>query len=238
MGQRQEPRVKVDLSVRVFGLDSRGNAFSQNAKVEEVSPGGARLKDLGCVHTVGETLTVKNGSRTARFKVAWIGDFGAVGLESVDADQRFWGVTFGPPEKDTFKTQAELAAAATAQVTVMSTSATAKPSPAATRGERRRAPRFRCHGSAQFQPEHVGFKTWATVTDLSKLGCYFELSYTIARDTNIHAVITVGETAFETEARVATSDPGVGVGVEFTSMSAADRQKLDSLISKLESSRK
>ena len=45
-------------------------------------------------------------------------------------------------------------------------------------GERRRSPRYKCSGSAQFRVEGSDVHAWGTVTDVSQNGCYLELMAT------------------------------------------------------------
>lgn len=44
--------------------------------------------------------------------------------------------------------------------------------------ERRRSPRYKCEGSAEFRVGGTNVRTWGTFTDLSLNGCYVEMTAT------------------------------------------------------------
>ena len=55
--------------------------------------------------------------------------------------------------------------------------------------ERRRSPRFRCSGSAEFRVEGSDVRMWGTLSDVSLHGCYVEMNNTFPVDTRVHLVL-------------------------------------------------
>jgi hypothetical protein len=56
-------------------------------------------------------------------------------------------------------------------------------------GEKGLNPRYKCEGSAEFRSEGSTVRTWATVTDLSRGGCYVEMQATSPVDTKVNMAI-------------------------------------------------
>jgi hypothetical protein len=70
--RRREPRNPAHISVRIWGQDSRGHQFAQEATARNFSLGGALL--IGLEHRVrcGDLIGVQCGERKARFRVVWV----------------------------------------------------------------------------------------------------------------------------------------------------------------------
>src|SRR5512146_548540 len=95
MGKRREPRVKLDVPVKVCGMDTAGHPFVQTAYAISISRSGVRLTGVGPLVRVGETVAVLYKNRKARFKVVWIGDpgqpeVGQAGLQAADPNALRW----------------------------------------------------------------------------------------------------------------------------------------------------
>ncbi|MBZ5598723.1 MAG: PilZ domain-containing protein [Acidobacteriia bacterium] len=119
---------------------------------------------------------------------------------------------------------------------------TALPSPAAPQQtpyphlDRRRNPRYKCEGSAEFRTEGSDIRTWATITDLSRSGCYVEMQATSPVDTPVNMVIEVKGIRAQVKGTVRISYPFLGMGIGFTEISAHDRAQLDEILLRLASS--
>ena len=83
-------------------------------------------------------------------------------------------------------------------------------------GEKRRNPRYKCEGSAEFRTQGIDVRTWATVTDISRSGCYVEMQATSPRDTRVDMVIEVKGIRVQVKGTVRTSYPLLGMGITFT----------------------
>ncbi len=55
--------------------------------------------------------------------------------------------------------------------------------------ERRKSPRIRCSGSAEFVADGSNVRLWGTITDISQHGCYVEMSNTFPIGTKVHLVL-------------------------------------------------
>jgi hypothetical protein len=96
--------------------------------------------------------------------------------------------------------------------------------------EKRRAPRYKCKGSARIHESNNEVSTWATFTDISLHGCYIETPSPYGVGTYINLKLEVDGLRVEAAGEVRTSFPGVGMGVFFTRMSEPDRGRLRALV--------
>ncbi len=70
--RRMEPRADADLTVMVWGVDTRGERFLQEARARDISLGGAMLSGLGAELRPGDVIGVLYRGRKARYRVVWI----------------------------------------------------------------------------------------------------------------------------------------------------------------------
>src|SRR5262249_3609047 len=68
---RPEPRVPVDLILRVWGMGADGRAFSQHARALNISMGGALLSGIEHELKIGDTIGVRHGENKVRCRVVW-----------------------------------------------------------------------------------------------------------------------------------------------------------------------
>jgi hypothetical protein len=107
--------------------------------------------------------------------------------------------------------------------------------PAAYPGDKRRNPRYKCEGSAEFRSEGSTVRTWATVTDLSRSGCYVEMQATSPVDTPLSMTIEVAGIRVRVKGVVRVSYPFLGMGIAFTEVSNDDQAQFDELLTRLAS---
>lgn len=100
-------------------------------------------------------------------------------------------------------------------------------------GERRRNPRYKCEGGAELRTENSSVRTWATFSEISRGGCYVEMMTTYPASTKLDLKLQVRGFEVHTGAIVRVSYPFLGMGIEFTDMSAEDSRKLEDLIQAL-----
>jgi PilZ domain len=100
-------------------------------------------------------------------------------------------------------------------------------------GDKRRSPRFKCAGSVEFRCQGSTVRTWATVTDLSRNGCYAEMQATSPVDTPLDMIVDVMDTRVQVKGIVRVSYPFLGMGIAFTEISDAERQQLDEILLRL-----
>jgi len=111
---------------------------------------------------------------------------------------------------------------------------TGAPHSASTPGtERRHAPRYKCGGSVEFRTEGNDIRTWATLTDISRTGCYVEMQATSPPDTAVDMVIEVMGIQLRVKGTVRVTYPFLGMGIAFTDISAEDRARLEEVLLRL-----
>jgi hypothetical protein len=70
--RRGEPRSRTDLKVMVWGVDTRGDRFLQEARAREISLSGALLFGLDVELRSGDVLGVLYAGKKARYRVVWV----------------------------------------------------------------------------------------------------------------------------------------------------------------------
>lgn len=99
--------------------------------------------------------------------------------------------------------------------------------------DRRRSPRFRCAGSAEFTAEGGNVRMWGTLTDISLRGCYVEMSTTFPVDTRVELVLDAMGIRFRARGTVRISYPFLGMGILLTEIAPDQKVLLEQLLSTL-----
>jgi c-di-GMP-binding flagellar brake protein YcgR len=100
--------------------------------------------------------------------------------------------------------------------------------------ERRKYPRSKIAIPIEFKPEGASVASRAETADLSPMGCYVEMSFTLPVSTKLDLVLWVEEERVVTKAIVVTHHPQFGNGIEFLNMSAENQAKLAQYLKMLE----
>jgi PilZ domain len=103
-------------------------------------------------------------------------------------------------------------------------------------GERRRSPRFRCSGSAEFTAAGSNVRMWGTLTDISLRGCYVEMTTTFPVDTQVDLVLEALGIRFRAKGVVRISYPFLGMGILIAEIEPDQRVLLEQLIATLSQS--
>jgi hypothetical protein len=74
--RRQQTRVPLELSVRIWGLDAKGSRYAQQAIAKNISLGGALISGIALGLRPGDLIGVQHGEKEARFRVVWARDSG------------------------------------------------------------------------------------------------------------------------------------------------------------------
>jgi len=74
--RRREPRTHVDLSLTVWGIDTRGDRFLQEARARDISLSGALLSGLDAELRSGDVIGILYGGKKARYRVVWVRESG------------------------------------------------------------------------------------------------------------------------------------------------------------------
>jgi hypothetical protein len=70
--RRREPRTDVDIVLTVWGVDTRGDRFLQEAHAREISLSGALLSGLDSELRSGDVIGILYAGRKARYRVVWV----------------------------------------------------------------------------------------------------------------------------------------------------------------------
>jgi hypothetical protein len=95
LDRRREARTSIDLALTVWGVDTRGERFVQEAHALDISLSGALLSGLDVELRSGDVVGILYGSRKARFRVIWVrydeaGDKMQVAVHRIDPDVCPW----------------------------------------------------------------------------------------------------------------------------------------------------
>jgi hypothetical protein len=71
--RRREPRTEVNIPLRVWGINTRGERFVQEARARDVSLSGALLSGLETELRTGDVIGIVYAGRQARYRVVWVG---------------------------------------------------------------------------------------------------------------------------------------------------------------------
>ncbi len=204
MGKRREPRVTVQVPVRIFGTDVDGKIFSEKVSTATVSNSGVRLDGVRARLNLDEIVGLTYGNNKVHFRVKWIGipgtpTEGAVGLVNLTPERPMWDFPLPHPILDNFREDS--------------------------RGDRRSSPRVKCAISVELKAE--GEPTmWGKATDLSTGGCFVEMPIPLKQGTRFEIVLWISGTKVRIQAAVASSAPGYGIGIRFIDLSPKDKELL------------
>jgi hypothetical protein len=210
MEKRPEIRVETQIQVRVWGMDSDGRPFFQNVKAANINSEGALLSAISHPLKVGDIVGVQHEDKKARFKVIWVMDGGAarkidVGIQVLHGQRTPWHDLVGEaPDKEI------------------------------SGKNRRRFTRHKIH-----YPIEIGFEDsrrshmQTNATDIGGRGCYVETLLPLAMGTRVKVKFWIDSEKIQTAGFVRASDPGVGMGIEFTDLENQIQETLQRHLDKL-----
>jgi hypothetical protein len=213
MEPKGQPRVAAELPVRVWGMDADGKPFFQNATASNLSSEGALLSRIQHPLKMGEILGVQYGEKKARFEIKWVK---AVALpKGFDAGVRIMPNQSVPWDEVTRKGQEN---------------------PELTRRSDKR--RFLRH-RVQFpivisfdDPRRAHMQCYAT--DIGGRGCYVETLVPLSVSTEVIITFWIDSDKIVTKGRVKTSDPAVGMGIEFIALEEQIQKRLQEYLDKMD----
>jgi len=204
MDQHQsEPRLTVDLPVRVWGMTAGGRPFSQHARAQNISSEGALLSGLESELKVGDVVGVQCNEKKTRCSVIWVMNTGPVKKNQV-------GIKLLSPEECPWKDYLSLDGAT---VTISNSN-------------RRRWQRHKVSLPVELRDERVKAPIRINATDVSGNGCYVESMMPLPLGTVLRVDLWLDSEHISVTAVVRTSDPGVGNGIEFTGMPQETKDRL------------
>jgi len=211
MDKRPETRVDAQILVRVWGMDADGRPFFQNANAGNISSDGAQLSGVNHLLKAGDVIGIQHGDRKARFKVVWVIDGGHA--RKIDV-----GVQLLPNQRSPWQ---DLAAWEKQEASVS--------------GNKRRFTRHKV-----LFPIEISFEDsrrshlHTSATDIGGRGCYVETLLPLPLGTKVYITFWMDEQKIHTSGVVRTSDPGVGMGIEFTALDNTVQEQLQQHLDKLD----
>jgi hypothetical protein len=91
MDRRKEPRLDLEFSVRIWGVDRNARPFAELVRATSVSPTGAVLLDVHSKLHAGDLLDVQHEARKAQFRIVWTRP-GEMGIQALPAETEIFGV--------------------------------------------------------------------------------------------------------------------------------------------------
>jgi hypothetical protein len=211
MDKRPETRVATVILVRVWGMDSDGHPFFQNANATNISSEGAMISGIAHPLKAGDVIGVQHGDKKARFKVVWVVDGGVA--RKIEA-----GVQILPNQQSPWL---NLASTEKAEI------APAK--------NKRKYVRHKV-----LFPLEIGFEDarrthmQTNATDIGGRGCYVETLLPLQLGTKVKITFWMDSEKVQTSGVVRASDGGVGMGIEFTQLDNEVQDRLQKHLDKLD----
>jgi hypothetical protein len=216
MSSKPEPQLATSLIIRVFGMGADGRPFFQNVKAHDLTGDGALLSGLEHQLTAGDTIGVQLAEKKARCRV-------------------IWAVDGGPLQKIQVGVQLLEGQACPWKEHLNATPAAAPATPAQSAGfNKRRFVRHKIRFPLELREDRSAAPMQTSATDISGRGCYVETLLPLAFGTNVKISFWMDEEKIATTGIVRTSDPGVGMGIEFTGLDLPTQQRLQGLLEKMD----
>jgi hypothetical protein len=70
--RRRESRTELDLPLTIWGVDTEGERFVQEARAHDISLSGALLSGLDADLRSGDVIGILYGKKKARYRVVWV----------------------------------------------------------------------------------------------------------------------------------------------------------------------
>ena len=214
MEKGPESGLPAEIPVRVFGMNADGKAFFQKAVASNLSNEGATLSRVEHSLKVGEVIGVQHADKKARFEIKWV----KPGFlpNTVEAGVQLQAGQTSPWAVATSETQTAVRVA---------------PSGADKR-------RFARH-KVSF-PLTISFNDGSrphmqcSATDIGGRGCYVESLSPLPIGSEVIITFWIDSQKISTKGLVRASDPGVGMGIEFTVLEMHNQEKLQQFLEKMD----
>lgn len=205
--QQAEPRVTVDLPVRVWGMTADERPFSQHARAQNISSEGALLTGVENELKVGDVIGVQCDDKKTRCTVMWVMNTGPFKKNQV-------GVKLLADQECPWKSYLPIQGATVAVL----------PS------NKRRYQRHKISFPIELRDERVKTPMRINATDVSGNGCYVETILPLPLGTVLRVDFYLQAEHITISAVVRTCDPGVGNGIEFTGLPVDGKQHLQAYL--------
>jgi len=204
---QSEPRLSVDLPVRIWGMTAEGRPFSQHARAQNISSEGALISGVESEPKVGDVIGVQCEEKKTRCTVVWVVNTGPVKKNQV-------GVKLVADQECPWKNYLPLDGAT---VTIAPSS-------------RRRFHRHKITLPLELRDERTKAPTRINATDVSGNGCYVESMLPLPLGTVLRVDFWLDSEHINITSVVRTCDPGVGNGIEFTGMPVDGKARMQAYL--------
>jgi len=205
--QQSEPRLTVDLPVRIWGMSAEGRPFSQSVHAHNISSEGALISGVETELKVGDVIGVQCAEKKTRCTVIWVMNTGPVKKNQV-------GVKLLAGQDCPWKSFLPLDGATVAIAA----------------SNRRRWHRHKISLPLEIRDERVNAPLRINATDVSGNGCYVESMLPLPLGTVLRVDFWLDSERINISAVVRTCDPGVGNGIEFTGMPPETKERMQTYL--------
>ena len=202
-----EPRLSVDLPVRIWGMSAEGRPFSQHARAQNISSEGALISGVDNELKVGDMIGVQCDDKKTRCTVIWVLNTGPVKKNQV-------GIKLIADQECPWKNYLSLDGAT---VTI-------------SESNRRRWHRHKISLPLEIRDDRVNTPLRINATDVSGNGCYIESMMPLPLGTVLRVDFWIDTEHIKITAVIRTCDPGVGNGIEFTGMPTETKQRMQAYL--------
>jgi hypothetical protein len=194
-------------------MGANDHPFTQSAVAQNVSATGACISGLDQQLKIGDVVGVQYETKKARCKVIWVMEAGGlnkvqVGVQLV-ADQECPWISQLPAE-------------------IRNTP------PAPTDDNRRRFQRHKLSFPLELRDERVNIPMRVNTADISGSGCYVETATPLPVSSVLRVEFWIDQERVSSSAVVRTRDPGVGMGIEFPSLTEDCRKRLQAYLDSMD----
>jgi hypothetical protein len=201
------------ITVRVWGIDADGRPFFQNTNAGNLSGEGALVSGISHPLRPGDVIGIQFDFKKARFSVISVTDSGA-------------------PRKINAKVQILPGQRTPWEELVPSQD---KPQFIATASNKRRFVRHKVLFPIEISFEDARRSHMQTsATDIGGRGCYVETLLPLQLGTKVIITFWLDAEKIRTTGMVKASDPGVGMGIEFTALDNVVQERLQSHLEKMD----
>jgi hypothetical protein len=213
MDNRVESAVGSQIMVRVWGIDADGRPFFQNTNATNLSGEGARVSGISHPLKPGDVIGLQFDFKKARFTVTSVTDAGVprkinVTVQLLPGQRSPWEELVATEEKPQF---------------------------IATASNKRRFVRHKILFPIEISFEDARRSHMQTsATDIGGRGCYVETLLPLQLGTKVIITFWLDEEKIRTTGMVKASDPGVGMGIEFTALDNPVQERLQAHLEKMD----
>jgi hypothetical protein len=205
MGHRREPRLELNLSATLCGMDACGRPFFQSVTIQNISGNGLLVENNRRAVDAADIVVVRCGQHNGRFKTAWVYTNPAnnhqwLGLQHVLPAALFWGFDLPVPAPDDY-VRPRLQA-------------------------RRRHLRFNCELSVEVRKKKVTTPTWSSTSNIGEGGCFVQMLNVLPIATPVEIGLWVGQRKIWASGIIVSNVTGFGIGIKFTELSAEASYRL------------